>query len=188
MSNETNALGAAVLEITEAIRAVCSDPADAVRLLSRLATYTVATSGTTAPIGAAIATVQSAASALCRRAALVSLAKACAEYNPASYEDAAALRTAVSALFDAEILNAGSGSEGQAYLALRRLQAAVIEDLSERGGKASRLRTVTSTEPLPSLVLAYQLYDDATRADELAIRTGAPHPGFMPREFRALAG
>ena len=33
---------------------------------------------------------------------------------------------------------------------------------------------------MPALVLAYDLYEDAARADEIATRNRINHPGFLP--------
>ncbi|MFC0407913.1 hypothetical protein [Roseomonas elaeocarpi] len=187
MTAATDKLAASLFGVAEALRAACNDPADAVRLLLQLATYDVATVASTAPIGASITTAQEQTAALCRRAALLSLARACAEYVPSSYDDAASLRDKVAAVLDAEILRVGDMQQGASYLALRNLRTAVVDDLNTRGAQLARLRTVTTREPAPSLVLAYDLYADASRADELAQRADAPHPGIMPLSFRALS-
>ncbi len=43
-----------------------------------------------------------------------------------------------------------------------------------------RLVTITPAQPMPSLVLAYGRYGDATRAAELVARNRVAHPGFVP--------
>lgn len=43
-----------------------------------------------------------------------------------------------------------------------------------------RLVTVTPAQPMPSLVLAYGRYGDATRAAEVVARNRVAHPGFVP--------
>jgi prophage DNA circulation protein len=47
--------------------------------------------------------------------------------------------------------------------------------------------TVESNRIRPSLDLAWILYADPTRADELVARNKVRHPSFMPREITALA-
>jgi hypothetical protein len=42
-------------------------------------------------------------------------------------------------------------------------------------------------KPLPSLVMAYKLYDDASRADELRAENGIVHPAFCPTMGEALS-
>jgi prophage DNA circulation protein len=43
------------------------------------------------------------------------------------------------------------------------------------------------TESMPALYLAYRIYQDANRAQELADRNDAPHPMWMPANFEAKA-
>lgn len=187
MTAATDNLSAGLFALTEAVRGACADPADAVRLLSELAGYAPAVAIAAAPIGAAIAAIQSATASLARRAALASLALACADYQPTSQDDALAVRADVTALLDAEIIAAADAGDGTSYAALRTLRAAVIADLTTRGAQLPRLTLVTSPVPMPSLVLSYRLYGDASRADELTARAGAPASLFLPTEFRALS-
>lgn len=182
-----NGASAAVQATTEALRLACNDPADAVRLLSALAAYDPASTASTAPIGTAIQAYTVALGQLFRRAALTSLARACADYLPSSYDDALAVRLAVASVFDAEILNAADAEQDDSYQALRALKAAVVDDLITRGSDLARLTTITSARPQPSLVLAYRLYRDATRSDDLIARANPVHPGFMPISFQALS-
>jgi prophage DNA circulation protein len=131
--------------------------------------------------------VQDATAALCRRTALGSLANACAAYQPTSSNDAQALQAAVAPLFDAEITIAADAGQDATYLALRAMRTAVVKDLIVRGASLPALRVVTSAEPQPALTLAYRLYLDATRADDLIARADPIHPAFMPLSFSALA-
>jgi prophage DNA circulation protein len=178
------ALAAQVQALTEAVRACCNDPADAVRLLSDLAGYSVtATTG----VSAAFTTMQSATAALCRRAALSSLARACGDYTPTSSTDAQATLSAVLALFDAEIQLAADAGQGASYSALRALRSAVANDINTRCARLPQLRQVITAAPTPALALAYRLYGDATRCDELTLRSGAECALFLPTSFEALS-
>lgn len=47
---------------------------------------------------------------------------------------------------------------------------------------AVRLATMTPVAVQPAVVIAYQLYQDARRGDEIAERNGVVHPGFVPAE------
>lgn len=201
-------LGAAVQAMTEAVRAGCADPGTAITLLAPLAAFRVVPLAGGDAIGAAMRTVTSAACALCRQAALSSIARASAEYQPASQADAVAIRTKVSALIDAEILAsvAGQGSGGVAgqgsagvsrwnasggsnatALALRGLRAAVAADLTARGQVLAPVVTVRTAASRPALAVAYSLYADASRYDELVARVDPVSPLFMPLTFEALA-
>ncbi len=182
-----NGFAGAVQTLTEALRTACNDPADAVRLLSLLASYAPNVSPSAAPIGAGIAALSSAMGELFRRAALTSLARACADYQPSSFDDARAVCAAVALVFDAEVLVAADALEDASYQALRALRTAVLNDLTTRGADLARLTTITTPMPQPSLVLAYRLYRDATRSDDLIARADPVHPAFMPTSFEALS-
>jgi prophage DNA circulation protein len=66
-------------------------------------------------------------------------------------------------------------------------RAAMMLDLLIRGSLLPRLITVTRAIALPSLALAFELYGDASRSDDLIARVDPPHPGFFPLEFEALS-
>ena len=182
-----NGFASAVQALTEALRAACNDPADAVRLLASLAAYDPAAPSATAPISVGIATVDSCMVQLFRRAALTSLARACADYQPSSFDDAQVVCAMVAAVYDAEMLVAADALEDASYQALRTLRAAVLNDLITRGADLARLATITSPVPRPSLAVAYRLYRDATRSDDLIARADPVHPAFMPTSFQALS-
>lgn len=180
-------LATAVLGVPEALRNAVGDPGVQVQLLAQMAAYAPMVVASTAPIGGAIATAETAAAALCRRAALMSIALACSNYQPTSYDDAQALRQQVVALFEPEILAAADAGDGATFQALRALRAQVLKDLANRASQLSQLITVTRGAPLPAPVLAQQLYADATRTPDLIRRANPIHPAFMPTSFQALA-
>lgn len=167
--------------------ATAQSPADQIRLLAGMAAYSPAATSSTAPIGAAIAIAQSATGAACRRAAITGLARGTASYQPTSYDDAAAVLDFVTSIMDAEIVSAADAGDDTSYLALRVLRAAVADDLITRGADLPRLITVRRGRALPSLTLAYQLYGDATRSDDLIARVNPPAPLWMPTTFQALS-
>ncbi len=182
-----NGFAAAVQAATEALRTACNDPADAVRLLSNLAGYQTEALPSLAPIGTAIAALATGMGQLFRRAALTSLARACADYQPTSYDDAATVRAAVALIYDAAVVEAADAGQDASYQALRALRTAVTTDLATRGQDLARLTTITSARPLPSLALAYRQYRDASRSDDLIARANPVHPGFMPVAFSGLS-
>ena len=178
----------ALAALVEAMRAGITDPADQVQVLLALAGFTFADSaGGTVGIGAAMAAMRDAMAAACRRAALVSLARASASYQPSSYDDAAALRVVLAAALDSEITAAGDAGEDASYTAMKALRSAVVQDLTVRGASLPSVVTVNLQLPLPSLVIAHRLYLDASRSDQIAAESGAIHPAFCPTTFQALA-
>ena len=159
----------AALALASAVRAACVDPADQVRQMLALAQ--------SAPLDAMGAPL--------RRVALAQMARASAAYQPSSYQDAAALRGLVCDALDDEITRAGDAGEDEVYTAFRALRIAVVLDLRARADALPRLRQVT-VPPLPAEVLAYRLYGDATRADELVTRADPINPLFMPTDELVL--
>ena len=174
----TASLATGIAATAEALRAAAQDPADQVALLSQLAVLTPTLTPDTSPIGQSLSTAQTAIAALCRRSALISLARACADYQPTSSNDAQTVLAGVVVLFDAEITIAGDAEDDASYLALRSLRTAVVNDLVARGANLPALVTVTTAEPQPSLVLGYLLYQDATRSDDIITRADPIHPAF----------
>ncbi len=175
MSAQSDALAAAIQAVSDAIRAAASDPADQIRLLIDLAKNGTA-EATDAPTAA-----------LCRRAALSSLGQALADYQPSTYDDAIAVRDAVCAALDAEITIAGDVGDDDSYAALRTMRAAAVDLLTTLGAQLPRLVTITTPASMPALALAYALYGDTTRADDLIARADPPHPAWMPTAFQALS-
>jgi prophage DNA circulation protein len=173
--------------LVEAVRAGIIDPAHQVQVLLSLAGFSFLDgAGGAVGVGAAMAAMRDTVAAACRRAVLVSLARASAAYQPVSYEDAAALRLALTAALDVEITAAGDAGEDATYGALKALRAAVVQDLTVRGASLPSVVTVVLGLPMPALAIAQRLYCDASRSDEIIARSGAVHPAFCPVSFQAL--
>lgn len=171
--------------LAEAVKDAAVQPADAMRLLSVLAAPVPPDPIISSAIGSAIALVQHATSDLFRRAAVVALARASAAYQPTSADDAAAVRDAVCALLDAEIMIAGDLGQDATFNALREVRSAVSLDLATRGAGLASIITVTSPQPVSAPVLAQRLYRAPGRADELVGQANPIHPAFMPTRFKA---
>jgi len=183
----TSAFAAAAAAIAQAVQAAATSPEDQIRLLVGLASFSPATNAAASPIGAAVATLQVAVAALCRRSALAALAVSCTNYQPSSSDDAMALLSTVTGLFDDEILVAADNGDTQTYGSLRDLRAAVVQDLLSRGAQLSAQVLIQTNAPQPSLQIAYRLYRDASRSDDLIARAAPIHPAFMPTVFEALS-
>lgn len=162
-------------------------PFDALRALSRLASYAPKTLVDASSNGLAMSTALSASGDLYRRASLAALASASAAYVPESSDQAIAARSIVLDAFDSEILIAGNQGEDQVYADLKALRAACALDLNSRGANLPNMVEVSSSSPVPSLVLAQRQYRDSSRADELVSEANPIHPAFMPTQFLALS-
>lgn len=185
----TTAVGFAAMaqSVAAAVLAATTDPADGVRVLGSLSAFTPTAPTPTSAVGTAMATMQSACGDLFRRAAVTAVARSSSRYQPASYDDAVAVRSRVTALLDAEIQIAGDQGEDGTYNAMRAVRSAVAQDLTARGASLAALATIRTPRPMPALVLAQRVYRDASRSDELIVEADAVHPCFMPTSFRALA-
>ncbi|MDB5822168.1 MAG: Phage tail/DNA circulation protein [Herminiimonas sp.] len=182
-----NDFSAAAQAAVAALAASTVNPADAVRLLSQLATYSPTNATSASPIGVAMGAMQAASNDLFRRAVVVALARASATYQPFSADDAARVRGIVCAALDSEIATAGDQHEDATFNAFRTLRAAVVLDLTTRGAGLPTIAQVGTPQSIPAVALAQQLYRDPSRADELVMQATCPHPAFMPTRFKALS-
>lgn len=176
-----------LVAVTEVARATMTSPTDQVAAMVQLSTFTYGDNAGGIGLSGDIAAMRDALSAACRRAALLSLARAAAAYQPESYDDAAALRTTVAAVFDVEITAAGDAGEDASYIALKNLRAAIIEDLTARGASLPLVETVRLPSSLPSLVVSYRIYKDSSRSGQITARSRAVHPAFCPTTMQVLA-
>ncbi|WP_188260875.1 DNA circularization protein [Azospirillum tabaci] len=121
-----------------------------------------------------------ATASLFRRGALVQSARTAADAEWPVYDDAIQTRDRLAAQIDAEAMRPGVSDD--TFRALTDLRVAVVQDITSRSAGSARLSTVTPSTVQPSLVLAYDLYEDAGRGDEIVARNGIAHPGFVPPE------
>ncbi|MBI1262944.1 MAG: hypothetical protein GC184_14600 [Rhizobiales bacterium] len=134
----------------------------------------------TTPSRATQAQNQTALTSLVRRAGIVAAARAAADIDFTSYDDAVSVRDELSELFENEIVLAGDAGDDAAFDALALVRTAMMEDITARGAVLSRLGTFTPDVTMPAFLIAYQLYGDASRADEIVARNNIIHPGFVP--------
>ena len=71
------------------------------------------------------------------------------------------------------------------YLTLTGLRAELTEAVPADGLPELVTREVRS--PKPSLVIAYEVYGDAQRADEIVQRNAVRHPGFIRGDIELLS-
>jgi prophage DNA circulation protein len=190
MSTPTD-LAASIQDVAAKFRAAAARPQDQIRTLIALANFdpmaTMPPPVTGDPIGQAAYQAAKASADLCRRAVLMELCRACAAYQPASADDAVALRNRVTALLSAEITVLGDAGLDATYRQFIALRAAMMMDLTTRGARLASLMVVTTPLPMPATWLAQRLYRDGSRAAELTAAAQPVHPAFMPVQFKALA-
>ena len=87
---------------------------------------------------------------------------------------------------DAEEIAADSMDQ-MTFQTLVALHGTVTNHLVATARPLPRMPHFEFFEPLPSLVMAYRLYDDASRCDELREENKVVHPAFCPMAGRALS-
>ena len=87
---------------------------------------------------------------------------------------------------DAEEIAADSMDQ-MTFQTLVALHGATTNHLVATARPLPRMTSFEFFEPLPSLVMAYRLYDDASRCDELREENKVVHPAFCPRLGLALS-
>ncbi len=124
-----------------------------------------------------------AVNAIVRRQCLVQAAGAAALMPALIQDDVLDIRNRLGTAIDAELHTAPDDLIGP----LLDVRSAVHKDLTERSRDSARLKTVTPALPLPAAVLAYDLYEDARRGDEIVARNGVPHPAFVSDSVTVLS-
>jgi prophage DNA circulation protein len=67
----------------------------------------------------------------------------------------------------------------EVYVALTDLRTSVVQAVPNPEQNLARIVQYVPRETLPSLLVAYHIYGDAGRADDIATRNSARHPGFL---------
>lgn len=118
--------------------------------------------------------------------ALAGQARAAADVDLTSYQQAVALRARLTRSLDIGIERASDIGAMDVMRALREVRGALVRDLIERGRPLARITAFETAVPLPAVVLAHKLYQDADRAGELRDENANwDHPSFMPMVGRA---
>lgn len=97
-----------------------------------------------------------------------------------SIDDATAARDQLTAMLDEQAGLAGD----TAYPAIVDLRSQVLNSVPG-GATLASIVTVTRNIPIPSLLLAYQLYGDVDLELDLVARNDIPHPGFVAGDLKA---
>lgn len=73
------------------------------------------------------------------------------------------------------------------FINLLQARSVVFSILTSKAEGLSRLLSIETPQIEPSLVLAYDYYDDASRSDEIETRNRVIHGAFCPSELRILS-
>ena len=74
------------------------------------------------------------------------------------------------------------------FRALRSLRAAVVEHVREEIVRLPPVIIATPASVQPSIAVAWDIYEDVTRAGEIVGRAVLPRPGFVPANPITLPG
>ncbi len=113
---------------------------------------------------------------LVRRTAIVEAARAASDVEFDTRNDALAVRDQLADLLEQEVATASD----PVYAALTDLRVAVVRDIGTRSADLSSLGTYVPQSTVPAVVLAYRIYDDPERSEEIIRRNRIKHPGFVP--------
>jgi len=128
-----------------------------------------------------------AAARAVRLAALTAYAEGVLRMTFKARPDGVTARGEVAERFEAEAYSTTGAENHDLFVAIEVLRGAVIDWLTKTINTLAPVIVVESAAILPSLALAWALYADPTRADELVARNRVRHPSFMPRTIEALS-
>ncbi|WP_165184708.1 DNA circularization protein [Caulobacter soli] len=170
------------IDLVRSIKALADTPAAALAALRPLMSFG---STVSAVLGTTTARVRQRANQdslvrLVQGAAAAQAVAAASQLQPASYQDAVSVRDDLAGRIDVMAEQAADAGDDEAFIALTDLRAAVIRDLTARGGSLARLFDYTPPATAPALVLSWRLYGDALRDQEIVDRNRVEHPGFVP--------
>jgi hypothetical protein len=138
--------------------------------------------------GSAVTIAMNAGHALTVTAACRALAlgEAMARRSYSDRPEAIEARAVMTAVFDDAVTRIGPDGIDLAR-ELGSMQGLLAELVRRQETDIAPLIEVSLPAPLPSLVWAWRLYGDPSRADELARRSGASNPATLPERFTALS-
>ena len=93
-----------------------------------------------------------------------------------SAQDSIDLQDRISDAFDVILSEA---DDVETYQSAQAVLASCLAYLRATSANLATIQTVTPSRTVPAMVLAYELYGDASRANDLVERNGIEHPGFV---------
>jgi len=104
-----------------------------------------------------------------------------------SRDEVEVLQPMISAAYGPAEEAAADAIDAAMYQALIGMHAAVTHFLTNTAQPLPMMLSFRFATPLPTLVAAYKLYSDASRADDLRAQNSVVHPAFMLPVGRALS-
>lgn len=172
-------LAGSVRTLVARLRVAAARPRAAIRALRTVFGFgdgLPAVPGNTAPRAQQVSN-QNALTRLVRVMAVLEAVRACADAEFESLDDALAVRDVLADALDAL---SDTAEDDRGYQALVAARAALLRDIDTRAAQLPRLRQVQLGDPMPALVMAWDIYGDATRADEIVTRNQLRDPLRLP--------
>lgn len=171
-------LASNLMSLIQGLRGLGRSPLEGFDALANLFGYgaDLQTVPATTVVRRAQAANQTALVSLTRQTAAIEAARAAAQADYESYDQAITVRDQIADQLDAESETASES----VYTALIDLRAATVRDITARGADLVRITSVTLPSTMPAVVAAYRIYDDAAKESELVTRNSIRHPGFVP--------
>lgn len=94
-----------------------------------------------------------------------------------SVQDVIIVRDQLTDAIDLELESERTSDE--VFVALSALRTEIVRGIPQPGQRLPQVVDYVPAATLPALVVAYNLYGDASRADEIAARNKPTHPGFL---------
>ena len=182
-----NELSTLIMQIPVQLMEFSDDPSVQMKLLFPLCDYHVTLVETSAPLGAAENTAMKATAALCRRAAISCLCKSASTWKADNWDEVVKVKQKISNFLNREIMSAIDDNNIDTANSLRELRIKTLEILTNAAGELPHLRTIERNTPLPALLIAQQLYADASRTEEIIRRSNPAHSAFMPVKMEVLS-
>ena len=113
---------------------------------------------------------------LVRQSAIVEMARLSKDLEFESFDEAVAVRDEIGDLLEVEAL---STTNDDLFSSFMNLRSSVVRDITERSADLSRIEERPPVALSNSLVMAHNLYEDATREQEIVERNALPLPGFI---------
>lgn len=157
-------------------------PRDAINQAKKASINTAAQTeniNTNTPKGRSQAVLTEQFNSLTIRVSIANQAKSIANTEFTNTEDAEAMLNDFTAQVEKQMLSTVA-TDDEVMQSLQDLRAMVVKNVAETIKRLPEVRLISLNEPTPSVVLAYNLYDDITRASEIINRNKVTHPGFVP--------
>jgi hypothetical protein len=161
-----------------------TSPADVEAAVAASPSSGTPTSGAVAPSDAANAANGTILCGVVRSFALMKLAQAISAKDFRTRQEAIQARANVVELFNSQIEEFDEDTIVNIMLAARDN---AVNAVTQKMATLVPVLDISAPASMPSLYWAARLYQDVTRAEELADRNNVSSPAFMPRDFEALA-